>query len=85
MTRESVEARALHGIAIILWNEISMVPKWALEAVDLLLRDIMQNELPFGDKVMLLHSGEWARMLLQIGEEAYTEDENGSIELPPAL
>uniref|UniRef100_A0A7I4XXQ7 ATP-dependent DNA helicase n=1 Tax=Haemonchus contortus TaxID=6289 RepID=A0A7I4XXQ7_HAECO len=131
MTRESVEARALHEISVIFWDEISMVPKWTLEAVDVLLRDIMQNELPFGGKTMVVggdfrqvlpviergrqedlenaciknshlwqrfityhlsvnmraatDSGEWAIMLLQIGEGIYPEDENGFIELPSTL
>uniref|UniRef100_W6NIJ1 DNA helicase Pif1-like 2B domain-containing protein n=1 Tax=Haemonchus contortus TaxID=6289 RepID=W6NIJ1_HAECO len=30
-------------------------------------------------------SGEWARMLIQIGEGTYPEDENGFIELPSTL
>ncbi|PIO54206.1 hypothetical protein TELCIR_24436, partial [Teladorsagia circumcincta] len=128
MKRESMEARVLRDVSVIFWDEISMVPKWTLEAVDLLLKDIMQNEIPFGGKLMIVggdfrqvlpvvekgrqedlenacvkksplwqhfvtyhlssnmraapDSGDWARLLLEIGEGRYQEDENGCIELP---
>ncbi|KAK6039797.1 hypothetical protein COOONC_22698 [Cooperia oncophora] len=39
---------------MIIWDEISMAPKVVLEAVDALSRDIMQNNIPFGGKVVVL-------------------------------
>ncbi|KAK6025250.1 hypothetical protein OSTOST_08860 [Ostertagia ostertagi] len=54
MTRESPEERALRDISVIFWDEISMVPKWTMEAVDFLLRNLMQNEVPFGGKTMIV-------------------------------
>ncbi|VDO51881.1 unnamed protein product [Haemonchus placei] len=72
MTRESPEARALHDISVIFWNEISMVPKWTLEAVDLSLRDIMQNDSPSGGKIMIV-GGDF-RQVLPVVERGRQED-----------
>nr|CDJ83291.1 Protein of unknown function DUF889 domain containing protein [Haemonchus contortus] len=78
MTRESTEARALHDVSVIFWDEISMVPKWTLEAVDLLLRDIMQNDSPFGGKIMIV-GGDF-RQVLPVVERGRQEDlENACI------
>ncbi|VDP25961.1 unnamed protein product [Heligmosomoides polygyrus] len=52
--RQSEEARFLSKIDVIIWDEIPMTPKQALEAVNALLQDIMQNSKPSGGKIMLL-------------------------------
>ncbi|KAK6020980.1 hypothetical protein OSTOST_13359, partial [Ostertagia ostertagi] len=72
MKRESREARALRNVSVIFWDEISMVPKWTLEAVDLLLKDIMQNEIPFGGKLMVI-GGDF-RQVLPVVERGQQED-----------
>ncbi|PIO67752.1 hypothetical protein TELCIR_10491 [Teladorsagia circumcincta] len=72
MRRESAEAQALREISVIFWDEISMVPKWTMDAVDLLLRDLMQNELPFGGKTMI--AGGDFRQILPVVEKGRQED-----------
>uniref|UniRef100_A0A7I4YNI1 ATP-dependent DNA helicase n=1 Tax=Haemonchus contortus TaxID=6289 RepID=A0A7I4YNI1_HAECO len=47
MRRQQKEAQQLREADMIIWDEISMIPKSALEAVDCLLRDIMQNRCTF--------------------------------------
>lgn len=49
-----------------------MAPKCALEAVDALLRDIMQTERPFGGKLIII-GGDF-RQILPIVEHGQRED-----------
>ncbi|KAK6763802.1 hypothetical protein RB195_024217 [Necator americanus] len=42
------------AINIIIWDGISMAPRCALEAVEGLLRDIMQSNRPFGGKRLII-------------------------------
>ncbi|EPB69310.1 hypothetical protein ANCCEY_11605 [Ancylostoma ceylanicum] len=72
MKRQQKEARQLMATDIIIWDEISMAPKCALEAVDLLLRDIMQNDKPFGGKLFII-GGDF-RQVLPIVEHGRRED-----------
>ena len=63
MKRQSSEAAALRDTQVIIWDEAPMAPKTALETVDSLLQDIMQNDdKPFGGKVMVL-GGDFRQML----------------------
>ncbi|RCN43056.1 hypothetical protein ANCCAN_10937 [Ancylostoma caninum] len=62
MRRQQKEARALAEVNVIIWDEASMIPRRALETVDELLRDIMQNEQPFGGKTMIL-GGDFRQVL----------------------
>lgn len=54
MRAQTREAEELKGVDLIIWDEISMVPKWALMAVDDLLRDLMNSTLPFGGKTLIV-------------------------------
>ncbi|RCN35395.1 hypothetical protein ANCCAN_18746 [Ancylostoma caninum] len=72
MKRQQKEARQLMGTDIIIWDEISMAPKCALEAVDSLLRDIMQNDRPFSGKLFII-GGDF-RQVLPIVEHGQRED-----------
>lgn len=47
---------------VVIWDEAPMAPKQALETVDKLLRDIMQTDLIFGNKIMLL-GGDFRQVL----------------------
>nr|CDJ95688.1 Protein of unknown function DUF889 domain containing protein [Haemonchus contortus] len=76
MKRQSAEANTLRNVSVIFWDEISMVPKWTFEAVDLLLRDIMQNNLLFGGKLMIV-GGDF-RQVLPVVERGRQEDLEGA-------
>lgn len=39
---------------LVVWDEISLVPKYALDAVDKLLREITNDPRPFGNKTVVL-------------------------------
>jgi hypothetical protein len=52
----------LRTIDCFIWDEISMAHKWALDAVERLLRDIHETDAPFGGKTMLL-AGDMQQLL----------------------
>ena len=56
------EAELLREATLIIWDEASMAPNYALNAVDKLLRDVMESERKFGGKVMAL-SGDFRQVL----------------------
>ena len=47
---------------MIVWDEAPMAPREALECVDMLLRDLLQNDMPFGGKVLVV-GGEFRQVL----------------------
>ncbi|KAK6017851.1 hypothetical protein OSTOST_16619 [Ostertagia ostertagi] len=72
MRRQQKEAERLMETDMIIWDEISMAPKVALEAVDALLKDIMQVDAPFGGKVIVI-GGDF-RQILPVVEHGQRED-----------
>ncbi|KAK6026437.1 hypothetical protein OSTOST_07606 [Ostertagia ostertagi] len=72
MRRQQKEAKHLMETDIIIWDEISMAPRTALEAVDVLLRDLMQVDTPFGGKVFVI-GGDF-RQILPVVEHGQRED-----------
>ena len=54
--------QALKAAKAIIWDEASMVPGRALLCLDRLLRDIHQNETPFGGKIIIL-GGDFRQVL----------------------
>jgi ATP-dependent DNA helicase PIF1 len=54
MTLNSKKAKILREADIIVWDEAPMAPIMALNTIDRLLRKIMNNDLPFGGKVIVL-------------------------------
>jgi len=48
---QSKEAQYLKKIDIFIWDEAPMAPRYALEIMDRTLRDIINNNLPFGGKL----------------------------------
>lgn len=62
MKRQSKEAKMLKDVDCIIWDEVSMTPKCALEAIDNLLRDITQANSPFGGKLVIL-GGDFRQVL----------------------
>ncbi len=54
ITRNSTTAELFKQAKVIIWDEAPMAHKKVLECIDRTLRDIMQNEQPFGGKVLIL-------------------------------
>lgn len=50
----SSEAELIRRAKLIIWDEATMAPSIALDAVDRCLKHLMENNLPFGGKVLLL-------------------------------
>ncbi|KAL6520820.1 hypothetical protein OROHE_017001 [Orobanche hederae] len=48
ISKQSVHARVIMAAKLIIWDEASMAHRKSVEAVDSLLRDLMENNLPFG-------------------------------------
>lgn len=55
-------AEVLSKAELIVWDEISMVNKYIVEAVDRMLQDITQCDKPFGGKVVVF-SGDFKQLL----------------------
>ncbi|KIH49821.1 hypothetical protein ANCDUO_20103 [Ancylostoma duodenale] len=62
LRREDRDALSLKAADVIIWDEISMVPKYSLEAVDLLLQDLMCTRINFGGKTVVL-GGDFRQVL----------------------
>ena len=62
ITAQSSRAEVLRRARILVWDEAPMAPKEALEAVDKLLRDLTDSDLPFGGKVLVL-GGDYRQVL----------------------
>uniref|UniRef100_A0ABD2WRM7 ATP-dependent DNA helicase n=1 Tax=Trichogramma kaykai TaxID=54128 RepID=A0ABD2WRM7_9HYME len=56
------EKKRLYEADIIIWDEASMIPKKALEIVDLTLRDLTDKNEPFGGKKIVL-GGDFRQIL----------------------
>ena len=52
-TKQSGTAELMRQAALIIWDEVAMTKRQAVEALDRTLRDIIGSPLPFGGKVML--------------------------------
>lgn len=51
---QSEAAQRLREIDTVIWDEAPMAPRQAIDAVDMLLKDIMSNTEPFGGKRIIL-------------------------------
>ena len=58
----SAEGRELRDIDLIIWDEIVMAHRHCIETVEKTLRDVMDNNMPFGGKVVLF-SGDFRQIL----------------------
>jgi PIF1-like helicase/Helitron helicase-like domain at N-terminus len=54
ITIHSEAGKALRDTKIIVWDEVTMTPYYALDVIDRLLRDLTNDQRPFGGKVVLL-------------------------------
>ncbi|XP_070529768.1 ATP-dependent DNA helicase pif1-like [Cardiocondyla obscurior] len=59
---QSKEAQNLKEIDIFIWDKAPMAPRYALDIMDKLLQDIMENNLPFDGKVVIL-GGDFRQLL----------------------
>ncbi|XP_015124346.1 uncharacterized protein LOC107046271 [Diachasma alloeum] len=59
---QSKEAEYLKSVDVFIWDEVPMAPRYALELVDRTLRDLMNVNLPFGEKVGIL-GGDFRQLL----------------------
>ncbi|XP_062180584.1 uncharacterized protein LOC133884980 [Phragmites australis] len=81
-TKQSGMAKLLQAVSLIMWDEASMTKRWAVEALDNSMHDIMGPfDVPFGGKTVVFggdfrQSDPWfAEYLLRIGNG--TEEANG--------
>ncbi|XP_057305457.1 uncharacterized protein LOC130642388 [Hydractinia symbiolongicarpus] len=72
ITPVSAYAAELRQKSLFLLDEASMIPKHAFHAIDRLLQDICNNELPFGGKVVLL-GGNFSQLLPVVRKGKPTE------------
>jgi len=56
------DADVLRNADLFIWDEVSMVPKDALRIVDRLLKDIMDNDMPYGGKIFMF-GGDFRQVL----------------------
>ncbi len=54
MRPNSEDAKSLKNASLIIWDESTMATYHALDCIDRLFKDLMDNNLPFGGKVILL-------------------------------
>lgn len=58
----SISGKLIKKANVIICDEVTMIPKHALHAIDLVLKDLMNNTIPFGGKVVIL-SGDFRQCL----------------------
>ena len=61
-TKQSGTAELLRRAALVIWDEVAMTKRQALETLDRTLQDIMGCNQPFGGKVMLFR-GDFRQVL----------------------
>ena len=59
---QSKEADYLRSVDVFIWDEAPMAPRYALEIMNRLLQELMQNNLPFGGKIILI-GGDFRQLL----------------------
>ncbi|WVZ93701.1 hypothetical protein U9M48_039661 [Paspalum notatum var. saurae] len=61
-TKQSATAELLRRAALVIWDEVAMTKRQAVEVLERTLRDIMGSDQPFGGKVMLF-GGDFRQVL----------------------
>ena len=59
---QSKEGQFLRQTDVFVWDEAPMAPRYALEIMDKTLRDVMNNDLLFGGKIVIL-GGDFRQLL----------------------
>lgn len=60
--KADANAQLIRKAVVLLWDECTMLAKEVLEAIDRALKDLMDNDLPFGGKLFVF-TGDWAQTL----------------------
>lgn len=68
----SPQALQIKEADIIIWDEVTMASCYALDAIDRFLRDLMDSQVPFGGKVVVL-SGDFRQCLPVVKHGSKTE------------
>ncbi|XP_057339426.1 ATP-dependent DNA helicase pif1-like [Microplitis mediator] len=74
----SNQGRYLKSVDVFIWDEAPMSPRYALEIIDRTLRHIMNIDIPFGDKMMIL-GGDFRQLLPVLTHATRSEMVNLSI------
>ena len=61
---QSKKGQFLKQTDVFIWDEASMAPRYALDIMDRTLRDVMNNNLLFGGKIVIL--GGYFRQLIPV-------------------
>jgi hypothetical protein len=75
---QTAEAKRLRECDVVIWDEAPMAPRYALEVADKVLRELMNSNLPFGGKTMLL-GGDFCQLLPVLKYATVLENINLSI------
>ena len=78
ISKNSHKADVLKKAKLIIWDEAPMTHRHALELVDRLLQDLMDSNLPFGGKVMVL-GGDFRQVLPVVKKGSRPQIVNASI------
>nr|XP_047132655.1 ATP-dependent DNA helicase pif1-like [Hydra vulgaris] len=72
VTPNSIQGQFLRQVSLFMLDETSMIPKHALNAIDRLLKDVCNNNFPFGGKVILF-GGDFSQILHVVKRERPAE------------
>ena len=65
LTKQGGTVELLHRASFLIWDEVAMTNRLAVECLDRSLQDITNYELPFGGKVMVF-GGDFRQVLLVV-------------------
>lgn len=82
VSKQSELADLLKICKAIIWDEASMANRYAFEALDRTLRDIMEVDLPFGGKVMIF-GGDFRQVLSVVTKGTMHQLVNASLNKSP--
>ena len=66
-TKQSGTTELLHRAALVIWDEVAMTKRQAVETLNRTLRDIMDCDQPFDGKVMLFR-GDFGQVLPMVSQ-----------------
>ncbi|XP_016498555.1 ATP-dependent DNA helicase PIF1-like [Nicotiana tabacum] len=78
MSKQSGSAKLIRKAKLIIWDEAPMAKRQTIETVDRSFRDIMDNDEPFGGKVMVF-GGDFRQVLPVVPKSTRAETINASL------